>query len=406
MTKIRKLFIFIAFIFVLTLSSCVVPNRHYFVVTNEVTNKVVDYTNISITEFENAIKETTKAVEKSVITINLKVPSIVDFNGQSVVSEDTIVHGSGVIYKRVELPDKQGFLYYVVTNSHVLLDQTEEVIPYVYDGFEDVEMKASIIGCDPKMDIGVITFESTRFYDYVEFGDSDKLEKGSFVIAIGSPKGPEFYATVTQGVISGTLRYDGSDTDDDGIEDFVTPYVQHDAAINPGNSGGGLFTIDGKLVGINSMKFISTTGNGVENFNFAIPSNVVKNIVENYLEKHIKITRPRLGITSVEVRELTPLKLQSNDLKPIPEEIYNGETPYGLYVTNPVSPNCSFSNCGIDMHDILLEFDGIKINSMTPIAGTINSLSKYLVGDEVSIKYYDRSENVIKTAIVTLVSPE
>lgn len=410
MTKIRKIFILIAFAFILSLSSCVTPSTQYtdvkVNVTNEVTNKVVDYTNITITDFENALKETTKAVERSVVGINVKSATLVDYNGQLLLSEDVIGYGSGVIYKREELPNKQGFKYHVVTNAHVILDEEEEVAPYIYDGFEDVELKATVVGYDVKLDIAVLTFEHTTYYDPVDFGDSDKIEKGSFVLALGSPKGPQYYASVTQGVISGNIRYLPSDTDDDGINDFNACYIQHDAAINPGNSGGGLFTIDGKLIGINCMKLVSSNSVDVDNIGFAIPVNVVKNIVVNYIEPGVKITRPRLGITTIEVKQLTPLLIQSNELLPIPEEIYNGETPYGVYVTDSVAPNCSLSNSGISKHDIVLEFDGQKIKTFTPIASQMNSLAKYLVGDEVTIKFYDRSENTVKTIIVTLVSPE
>lgn len=373
-------------------------------ITNEVTNKVVDYNNITITEFQNAIEETVSAVERMVVGVTLKEKTYVKMGTQLVESEDAVGLGSGVIYKREELADGSGFKYYVITNRHVVTDEenTNELSIYVYDGFDDVEIKAELVGYDEKVDLALITFVHTKYIDTAEFADSDEIKKGSFVIAIGNPRGYEYYSSATLGIISGDIRYLSEDTDDDGVNDFLSLYIQHDAAINSGNSGGGLFTIDGKLVGINSMKLVTVNNVDVDNMGFAIPSNVAKTIITEYIEKGVEIVRPRLGVTSIEVKQLTPAIIQANGLKSIPGKLYPDGIKYGLYVTDKVAPGCTLSGTGLDKDDILLELDGEKIRSMDMMSAKLNSLVDYQIGDEITFVYYDRSADAIITETAIL----
>ena len=238
---------------------------------------------------------------------------------------------------------------------------------------------------------------------FEELDISDEVKKGAFVIAIGNTKGYEYYSSATLGIISSPLRYISEDTDNDGINDFLSLYVQHDAAINSGNSGGGLFTIDGKLVGINSMKLVTVNNVDVDNMGFAIPSNVVKTIITEYIEKGVPIVRPRLGVTAIEVKQLTPAIINANKLESVPEKLYLDGIKYGLYVTDSVVPGCSFSTTNIEKHDIILELNGEKIRSMDSMSAKLNSLVDYQIGDEITVTYYDRSADAIVTekAILT-----
>lgn len=376
-------------------------------IKNEITNKVVDYQDITITDFQNAIEETVASVEKIVLGVTLKEKTFVKYGTQVVESEDMIGIGSGVIYKREELPNNQGFKYYVITNRHVVTDEDNknELSIYVYDGFDDIEIKAELVGYDEKVDLALITFVHTKYMDTAEFADSDEVKKGAFVIAIGNPRGYEYYSSATLGIVSAPLRYISEDTDADNVNDFLALYLQHDAAINSGNSGGGLFTIDGKLVGINSMKLVTVNNVDVDNMGFAIPSNVVKTIITEYIEKGIAIERPRLGITAIEVKQLTPAIINANGLKPIPEKLYLDGIKYGLYVTDSVSPDCSFSNTNIEKDDIILELNGEKIRSMDAMSAKLNSLVDYQIGDSITVTYYDRSADAIVTENATLVAP-
>ncbi len=370
-------------------------------IENDITNKVVEYENIKITDFENAVEETVKRVENAVIGVVLKKVSTVG----SATSEDNYSTGSGVVYKAVENYEGTrltGYTYYAITNRHVVVDDSvssDKTKIFVYLGFVDLELEAKLISYDTKVDLACISFESSSFIQPVEFGDSDKIEKGSFVIAIGNPEGFDYYGSVTFGVVSGPLRYIAADTDNDGTNDFYGKYIQHDASINPGNSGGGLFSIDGKLIGINTLKITSSK---VDNMGFAIPSNEVKLIITEYLEKNIEIKRPLLGITGTQVRGLTPAVISANNLKEIPTSIYEaGEAEYGIYVSS-VNSNGSLTNSGIAADDIILKFDGVKLKTMASLSAMLNTLTDYSVGTKVVITFYDRSKNSIEEIEVVL----
>ena len=372
-------------------------------VENKITNTVVDYENITIKDLETCIVNTTKMVENAVIGVTLKANYTTIINGRPITSEDTEGIGSGVIYKRIGNYNNKGelvsYTYNVITNRHVITGSHSDYKykVYVYLGSEDIEIEAKILGMDEKVDMAVISFEHTTFIDVVEFADSDEISKGQFVIAVGNPDGYDYYGSVTFGVVSGALRYISDDLDGDGVNDFNATYIQHDAAINPGNSGGGLFTIDGKLIGINTLKIVSSD---VDNMGFAIPSNVVRSLAENYIEKGIEIKRPQLGITSVEVSVLTNAIIANEGLLPIPD-IYGNGRRYGLYITN-ILPGSSIATSNMKKDDILLEFDGEKLVDMNILSSKLNSLTEYFIGTKVEITYYSRSLDQIVTEEITL----
>nr|HPN90959.1 trypsin-like peptidase domain-containing protein [Bacilli bacterium] len=256
-----------------------------------------------------------------------------------------------------------------------------------------------VVGMDNKVDIALITFVHSRLINPVEFAGDEEIKKGSFAIAIGNPDGYDYYGSVTFGVVSSPLRYINDDTDGDGVNDYSAEYLQHDVAINPGNSGGGLFNIYGQLIGINTLKLVNTD---IDNMGFAIPHRVVKIIMTEYLEKGKPIIRPRLGVLGIEVRSITESVIQRENLKEIPD-IYGDEQQYGIYVSG-ITENGSIEGSGIEVDDIILEVDNIKITRTNIITAKLNSLVDYKVGDVVTIKYYDRSSNSIKTTNVTLKS--
>lgn len=372
-------------------------------VENKITNTVVNYENITIADLENCIVNTTKMVENAVIGVTLKANYNTTIMGKPISSEDTESIGSGVIYKRVENKDNDsnitGYTYYAVTNRHVITGNNVnyEYKIYAYLGYENLEIEAEIVGYDTKVDMAVIKFEHSTLIQPVEFANSDEVEKGQFVIAIGNPDGYDYYGSATLGIVSGELRYISDDTDGDNVNDFNATYIQHDASINPGNSGGGLFTIDGKLIGINTLKIVDDE---IDNMGFAIPSNIIQSLIENYIEKEIEITRPRLGITGSNVRELTNAVIAANGLLEIPD-IYGITKPYGLYVVS-ITPGGSLSESGVQKDDIILTFDGEKLTNMNILSAKLNSLTEYFIGSEVQISYYSRSQNKIITETIIL----
>lgn len=384
-------------------------------ITNNIVNNVVEYKTMSIEEFQNALEIAVERVQDAVIGITTKEVIKKGFS----TTEENISIGSGVIYKREAIlynknlgeveENIKTYKYYVITNRHVIekKDESKNYAYYAYLGPEDIELKATLIGYDSKVDIALITFEHTRFIDPVIFGTSKDITKGSFALAIGNPDGYNYYGSATFGIISGPLRYISDDTDGDGIADFYAEYIQHDVAINPGNSGGGLFNIYGELIGINTLKLVNEK---IDNMGFAIPSDVAQIIVKDYLEKNIPITRPRLGVIGIEVRSLTPSVIEAKELQEIPN-IYSGETPYGIYIkgvkdgeTNipGITPGGSMDGSGIQEDDIILTFDDIKITRTYVLTAKLNSLTDYKIGDRVKITYYSRSSKTIKTVNIIL----
>ncbi len=370
-------------------------------ITNEITNKVVEYENITVEDLQSAVVEAVKMVENAVIGVTCK--AMVSLDGTKDEVEQPISTGSGVIYKREEVRENGklvNYRYYVITNRHVILSDEyseDKCLIYTYLGEEDKEFKATVLGYDKKVDIAVLTFEYSRLIQPVVMGKSSELEKGGFVIAVGNPYGYDYYGSATFGIVSGTERYMSTDTDGDGVDDFYGTYIQHDVAINSGNSGGGLFNIKGELVGINTLKLVTSN---VENIGFAIPSDMVNLLITEYIEPGKEIVRPRLGISGYEVRELTPAGIIQNNLKDIPD-IYNGETPYGVYI-NGVSQGATMENSGIQVDDILLSINGVKITRMYIINHMLNSLMDLRVGESVEIEYYSRATGEIKTISVVL----
>ena len=376
-------------------------------VTNEITQTVVDYnSNVTIEDLEDAVTVTTKMVESSVIGVTLKEITTSTMAGKKYTFEDIEGIGSGVVYKRIENTNTNGeltsYTYYVITNAHVILsDDDAEHVVYAYLGNYNTEIKANILGYDEKIDLAVITFESYYLINPVEFQDVSKLEKGQFVVAVGNPDGYDYYGSVTFGIISNLGRYISFDTDGDGTHDYMGEYIQTDAAINPGNSGGGLFTLDGKLIGINSIKLASET---IDNMGFAIPINIVKVAVEEYLEKGLEIIRPRLGVMIIAVRDFNSEAMIQQGITSFPN-IYGDEKPYGIYISEFTSSG-SLVNQGLHEGDIILTFDGDKLYESSQISGFLNSLDEYRVGTVVEITYYCCKTKTVEKMQITLKTGE
>lgn len=367
-------------------------------VTNEITNKVVNYEEMSVEDLQTAVQTAVKRVENASIGVTMKE---ITNNANYGVSEDAIGVGTGVIYKAEEIYENGklvNYKYYAVTNRHVVVEEGKNIKIYAYLGYEDVEIPATVVGYDTKVDIACITFNHTTYIQPVEFGDSDELDKGTFVIAVGNSRGYDYYGTTTFGVVSGPQRYLATDTDGDNVIDFYGEYIQHDVSINHGNSGGGLFTLDGKVVGINTLKI---TTDDVDNMGFAIPSNQVVNLLEDYIEPGKEIIRPSFGVTGATVRDLTPYVISMQNLKPLPDIYLPGEIKYGIYVT-AISANGTIASSPILVDDIILTIDGVKIKESSQLSAMLNDLSDYHVGSVVTLTFYKRSTDTIETCQVTL----
>jgi len=186
----------------------------------------------------------------------------------------------------------------ILTNNHVIEDATDIKV-LLSDGRH---YQASVVGSDPKTDLAVIRIKPEGSLPVITFGDSDKVEVGEWVMAIGHPRG--FDQTVTQGIISAKHRQ--GVTEPSSYQDFL----QTDAAINPGNSGGPLLNLKGEVIGINSI--IASESGGSEGIGFAIPSNLASSIA-NAIMTYGKVKRGWIGVN---IQDIDYDQARSMSLKP------------------------------------------------------------------------------------------
>ncbi|WP_138494353.1 S1C family serine protease [Paenibacillus pinistramenti] len=320
--------------------------------------------------------------DEKIIQASAKVrPAVVSIvNHQATQDDDPAAEpsalGSGVIIK------KENGKAYVVTNNHVIED-TQNLVVVTADG---ISKEAAVVGTDPVTDIALLSVDDKGIKTVAEMGDSSKLRLGETVIAVGNPLG--LSGTQTSGIVSYTNRIVPVSLNQDGVYDWEQEVIQTDAAINEGNSGGALADLNGKVIGINTMKIADT---GVEGLGFAIPSDEVMKTVSE-LELHGKISRPYLGVYSLDLdNPYSPLTdEQRTDLK-LPDDLTEG-----VLVLEAHGPA---AEAGLQLNDIIVELDH------QPIASTLE-LRKYLydkkeIGQEMEVGYYRNGE--LQSTTVTLI---
>jgi serine protease Do len=237
----------------------------------------------------------------------------------------------------------------IITNNHVVAD-TDKIEVRLSD---KRSFEAEIVGRDPKTDLALIRVKGKGPFPYLELGDSDRINVGDWVVAVGNPFGLE--NTVTAGIISAKQRNIGAGPYDD--------FLQTDASINPGNSGGPLLNLEGEVIGINTA--IVATGQGI---GFAIPANLAKNIVSQLKNKG-KVVRGWLGVM---IQKITPELMKSFSLK---EE-------RGALVAD-LTPNGPADKAGIKRGDVIVEFNGRKVGEWSELPQMVASTE---VGKTVSVK--------------------
>lgn len=235
-----------------------------------------------------------------------------------------------------------GFIFdpagYIVTNNHVI-EGAEDITVKLSSG---EELKAEVIGRDPKTDLALIKLKKEGKYPFLALGDSDKVKVGDWVVAIGNPMGLD--STVTAGILSARGRSLGIGQ----YEDFL----QTDASINPGNSGGPLLNLSGEVIGINSA-IASIRGGGNIGISFAIPTNLAKGVV-NQLKEKGKVVRGWLG---VQITKVTPDLAKSLKL----------DKPRGALVTY-VDDKSPAGAAKVKHEDIILNFDGKDIRDFADLS--------------------------------------
>ena len=251
--------------------------------------------------------------------------------------------GSGFII------DKEG---HIVTNHHVI-ENADKIKVKLTNG---KEYDAEIVGRDPNTDIALVKAKGLRGVQTIQLGDSDALEVGEWVVAIGSPFGLEH--TVTAGIVSAKGRVIGSGPYDD--------FIQTDASINPGNSGGPLINMKGEVIGINTA-IVSRSGGNV-GIGFAIPINLARGIIEQ-LKASGTVTRGWLGVS---IQSLTP------ELA----EYYGVKDGKGALVGEVFEGNPA-DKAGIKPKDVIIEVDGDKIEDSRDLS---QKIAEIRVGEKITIK--------------------
>jgi serine protease Do len=260
---------------------------------------------------------------------------------------------------------------YIVTNAHVV-DKADEIKVLLAD---KREFTGKVVGTDPKTDVAVIKIMGDSL-PVMTWGDSDRLEVGEYVLAIGNPFG--LNSTITLGIVSAVGRANM------GIEQYEN-FIQTDAAINPGNSGGALVNTRGELVGINTAIFSRTGGN--MGIGFAIPSNMAKSVMDS-LVKTGKVVRGYLGVS---IQDVSP-KIAGQ---------FGLDKAEGALVSDVVSGSPA-DKAGLRSGDVITRFDGRDIDSSTTLR---HRVAETTVGKNTEIEVV-RDKKTVKLNIKVAEQPK
>jgi len=339
--------------------------------TQETQDLGSDTSKVKVVSEESLVIKAVKRALPSVVTIQIKKTTTTDvwqFNpfdpfspfeigpGEEETLEQSI--GSGFIVSRNGL---------IVTNRHVVSDTEAEYKVITND--EKIYDTKQILR-DPLNDLAIIKIEADNL-PALTLADSDNLVLGQIAIAIGTPLG-EFRNTVTSGIISGLGRGITAGSPLENYVERLDNVIQTDAAINPGNSGGPLLNSKGEVIGINTA--VSQEG---QNIGFAIPVNVIKELLKNYEESGGKISRPFLGIRYKILDQETAVM---NDL------------PEGAYIIEVVEGS-NADKAGLKKGQVISKIDGKKITTENDIA---NIIKKHKVGDRLTMEIWDQGKKIIK----------
>jgi serine protease Do len=313
---------------------------------------------VNTIDVETAITEAVQNVGPAVVTVVATVPGQQTFFGYSGDSTST---GSGIFIS------SDG---YILTNNHVIEGGKSYQIIYS-DGSQN---DASLVGTDQYSDLAVLKV-SDNVPAIATLGNSDALNPGETVIAIGSPLG-DFKNTVTVGVVSATGR-----SIDSGSGYSIDGLIQTDAAINQGNSGGPLVNLAGEVVAINTLIVRSTgTGTVAEGLGFAIPINTARVISEQLIQNGF-VSRPYLGISY-------------QPISPRVAAVYRLPVQYGVYITD-IYANSPASQAGLRIGDIITAIDNTNLDDTHEY---LNILFQYSAGDPVTLTV-NRSGKTIQVQV-------
>ena len=279
-------------------------------------------------------------------------------------------YGSGFVYKK---DNKYG---YILTNNHVVENASE--IKVTLSSGEEIDAK--VLGTDEYMDIAVLRIDADKVLQVAELGDSTEAKIGDTIFTVGTPVSTDYAGTVTKGIISGENR---EITVTNNGSSYMMEAIQIDASINPGNSGGPLVNINGEVIGINSVKLVESS---IEGMGFAIPIEVAMSQIDK-LESGKAIERPVIGVALYDLDSL-PL-LGYSDLR-IDDSIKSG------VVVDSVESGSDAEKAGLQRNDIITKVDGTEIKNAAHLKYL---LYKHNIGDSVKltiVRYGNEKELTLK----------
>ncbi|WP_339832191.1 trypsin-like peptidase domain-containing protein [uncultured Altibacter sp.] len=289
----------------------------------------------SIDFIEAAEKTVHAVVHVKNKTITTQPRNMMDYFNGGGVPREMIGSGSGVIISA------DG---YIVTNNHVIANASELSVTLN----NNKTYNAELIGTDPKTDIALIKLDSNEEFPYVPFGDSNEINLGEWVLAVGNPF--NLTSTVTAGIVSAKAR------DLNQFDSNPQSFIQTDAAVNRGNSGGALVNTRGELIGINTA-ITSETGSYV-GYSFAVPSNIARKVIEDIMEFG-NVQRGILGITGGTLNSQIAKDIGINDTE-------------GVYIAG-VEKGSGAEKSGLREGDVIKKLDGYKVGKFSDLSGYLGS---------------------------------
>jgi Do/DeqQ family serine protease len=322
-------------------------------------------------DFSDAAEKTVNAVVHITTEMSVKTSNYDDFFGPfrhyfgyPNRRNTYVAFGSGVIIT------SDG---YIVTNNHVV--EGADKITVTYNNKKELE--ATLVGTDPTTDLALIKVEDQGLV-YLNYGNSDELKVGEWVLAVGNPF--NLTSTVTAGIVSAKAR----NINILGAQSSIESFIQTDAVVNRGNSGGALVNIGGELVGINAA-IASHTG-VYEGYSFAIPANIVEKVVADLMD-YGEIQRAYIGVQIRDINAEFASELGLDEIQ-------------GIYVASVVE-NGGADDAGIQEGDVIVAIDEMPINSVSELMGTI---AQHNPGEVVTVNV--NRDNRLKSYKVTLKNQE
>lgn len=309
----------------------------------------------------------TEIIEKTIKEVNISETNSLStsiekiFDSVVYISSSTgreVGTGTGFVYK---VDDMHG---YIITNNHVIEGSTKLEVT----NSANVTVSATIVGADSYSDLAVLKVEKDFVISTASFGDSTEVNVGDTIFTVGSPLGKEYINSVSKGIISGKNRTISVSL---SSGEFLMDVIQIDASINPGNSGGPLCNINGEVIGVNSMKLVDSS---IEGMGFAIPIEIVKPTIEQ-LEQGKKVERPYLGVSMLNATDTWQL---------IRSGIYLDNDIKSGAVLVSIANDSPLINSKLKVGDVITKIDKTKIETVAELRYLIY---KHTVGDKIEITY-------------------